>query len=221
MKEIIREIRTDCRRAMNGVISGSMREYGLDYKLNFGLRIMQIKGLAEKYGVSAPLAQNLWKESTRELKILATFIYPKDKFTETDATQWATEIPNQEIREQVCMNLFQELDFAETLAFQWIQSSDEEIRTTGFWLLARLLLSKKIKHEMKPENLPANIWTDVFASQLFLRNAATLVLKHIVRQSKQGANNVLEKLKPYKNSTSPLEAEAYNSIKFEVDYIWN
>ena len=98
MKDTIRQIRKDCRQAMNGVISGSMREYGLDYKLNFGLRIMQIKGLSEKYGTSVPLAQSLWKETTRELKILATLIYPKDKLTEVDATRWASEIPNQEIR---------------------------------------------------------------------------------------------------------------------------
>lgn len=221
MKDTIRQIRKDCRQAMNGVISGSMREYGLDYKLNFGLRIMQIKGLSEKYGTSVPLAQSLWKETTRELKILATLIYPKDKLTEADATLWASEIPNQEIREQVCMNLFQELPFARKIAFQWVEEVNEDMRTTGFWLLARLLLAKKLQSEIEIKELPDSIWSDIFSSNLFLRNAAILVLKHTARQSRMCASQISNKLKVYKDSNVALQAEAYNSIQFEIDFIWD
>lgn len=39
----LKEIRTQLRLAMNGVISTSMREKGIVYKLNFGVPLPEIK----------------------------------------------------------------------------------------------------------------------------------------------------------------------------------
>lgn len=221
MDNILKEIRQDCRRAMNGPISTSMREYGLDYKLNFGLVIEQIKGLAAKYGPNAELAERLWAETTRELKILATFIYPIDEYTAETANKWVTEIQNQEMREQVCFNLFQELSYADQLALEWIKSSDEKIRTTGHWLLARLLLTKKLQGELTVDYLGEYIWSDIISDNIFIRNASSLVLKHMVRRSKEEANIIFNKLLPYKEDQNPLKQEAFNGIAFEIDFMYS
>ena len=85
MDGIIRNIRRDLRLAMNGVVSSSMRNKGVDYKLNFGVDIPRIKGIAEKYESSATLAKELWKLDVRELKILSTMLYPVEEFKEQDA----------------------------------------------------------------------------------------------------------------------------------------
>ena len=42
----LREIKTQLRRSMNGAVSQSMREKGLDYKLDFGVELPRIKGIA-------------------------------------------------------------------------------------------------------------------------------------------------------------------------------
>ena len=42
LQDEIREIRKELRLAMNGVISTSMREKGIVYKLNFGVRNPEI-----------------------------------------------------------------------------------------------------------------------------------------------------------------------------------
>ena len=42
----LKEIRTQLRLAMNGVISTSMREKGIVYKLNFGVPLPEIKQIA-------------------------------------------------------------------------------------------------------------------------------------------------------------------------------
>ena len=44
LQDEIREIRKELRLAMNGVISTSMREKGIVYKLNFGVPYPEIKG---------------------------------------------------------------------------------------------------------------------------------------------------------------------------------
>lgn len=220
MDDILREIRQDCRQAMNGIVSTSMREYGMDYKLNFGLVIAQIKELAAKYGANAQLAERLWSETTRELKILATFVYPINEFKAETANKWVAEIPNQEMREQVCFNLFQELDFADQLALDWMKSEDEKVRTTGYWLLARLLLTKKITGELTTEHLGNKIWVDVISEDIFIRNASSLVLKHMVRKSKDEANIIFNKLLPYKSEDSLIKQEAFNAIAFEIDFMY-
>lgn len=218
MENILKAIRQDCRLAMNGVVSTSMREYGLDYKLNFGLVAQQIKALADKYGPSASLAERLWDETTRELRILATLVYPVDEFTPETANKWITGITNQEIREQVCMNLFQALPFASQLAIEWSQKEDKQIRTTGYWLMARLLLTKKFQEKLNTTYFDKYIWEDIFSEDIFIRNASTLVLKHIARQSKAQADIILGKLRPYKEDENLLKQEAYRGIAFEAEF---
>ena len=63
VKEQLKDIKTQLRLSMNGVVSQSMREKGLDYKLNFGVELPRIKSIAAAYEKSHDLAQALWKET--------------------------------------------------------------------------------------------------------------------------------------------------------------
>lgn len=219
MHEIIRDMRRHCRLAMNGVVSTSMRQRGIAYKVNFGLTIQQIKDLAKHYTPGGELAEALWKEDTRELKILATLLYPTEKFTSENARQWLTAIHNQEIREQVCFNLFQNLPFAAVLVTDWCKNENEETRITGYWLLARLLLSKKSIHiDLDDFHY---IWGDIYSGNSFLRNAGLLALKHIGRQSKELSSSILIKLVSYKDSSDIIKKEAYDSLAFEFEYYFS
>ena len=216
MQDIIKDMRTRCRLAMNGVASTSMRQRGLTYKVNFGLNIQQIKDLSSRYQPDAALAATLWKEDTRELKILATLLYPVKDFNEEMANSWVTEIPNQEIREQVCLNLFQNLSYANQLALAWANSENENIRTTGYWLLTRLFLTKSAN--TVSTNVFSFILEDAVSNNTFIRNAALLALKQIGRQSREQANWILNKLSIYKVDANLINQEAYNSLNFEFEY---
>ncbi len=216
MQDIIKDMRTRCRLAMNGVASTSMRQRGLTYKVNFGLNIQQIKDLSSRYQPDAALAATLWKEDTRELKILATLLYPVKDFNEEMANSWVTEIPNQEIREQVCLNLFQNLSYANQLALAWANSENENIRTTGYWLLTRLFLTKSAN--TVSTNVFSFILEDAVSNNTFIRNAALLALKQIGRQSREQANWILNKLSIYKEDANLINQEAYNSLNFEFEY---
>ena len=69
--ETIKDIKGQFRLFMNGVASQSMREKGLDYKLNFGIELPRLKEIAARYEKNHEVAQALWKENIRECKILA------------------------------------------------------------------------------------------------------------------------------------------------------
>ncbi len=65
---------------MNGVVSQSMHEKGLVYKLNFGVELPRMKIIAARYAKDHALAQALWKEDIREFKILAAMLQPIETF---------------------------------------------------------------------------------------------------------------------------------------------
>ena len=217
-EEIIRDMRIRCRQAMNGMVSTSMRKWGLDYKVNFGLTIQQIRDTSKRYSPDAALAETLWGEDTRELKLMSTLLYPIDKYQETTADKWVKEITNQEVREQICFNLFQELPYAENLSMKWSKNEDLSIRATGYWLLSRLILLKK-SNDIHPESLPY-VWTDVSSEDTFLRNAALLVLKQTGRQSEDTAKLIMQKISEFKESNDPVKQEVYNSLDFEFGYFF-
>lgn len=203
---------------MNGVASTGMRRRGLEYKVNFGLSIQQIKDLSKRYQPDSELAESLWKEDTRELKILATLLYPMEAFTKAKAEEWCYVIPNQEIREQLCNNLYQNIIDANPLAMEWADSSDAEVRTTGYLLLARLFLTKR--NNIVTFDTLRFVWDDVMTENIFLRNASLLALKHIGRQSKEIAADILQKLSIYKDDSDLIKQEAFNSLAFEFDYFF-
>ena len=218
IQDIIKDIRKQCRLAMNGVTSTSMRQKGLSYKINFGLSFQQIKDLAQRYEPNAELAETIWREDTRELKILATLLYPLPEFTKEVADRWVSEIPNQEIRERICFNLFQNLLFANELVSLWGDDDKEEIRTTGYWLLARLSV-QKLLGSVKSDDF-RYLLVDVATDNISLRNAATLALKHIGRQSKDEADAILKKLS-IEIKDDLIEQEVYDSLDFEFSYYFD
>ena len=80
MQETVREIKGKLRLFMNGVISQSLREKGLKYRLIFGVELPRLKEIASEYEPNHELAQALWKEDIRECKILAAYLQPIESF---------------------------------------------------------------------------------------------------------------------------------------------
>jgi 3-methyladenine DNA glycosylase AlkD len=209
----IKDIRRRCRLAMNGVVSSNMRNYGLDYRINFGVSLQKIKEIAGHYLPDAALAETLWQENVRELKILATLLFPVADFDRNTAETWRQSICNQEIREQVCLNLFQKLPFAEMLANEWSDSQDESVRTTGYWLSVRLLLAGKAVDRKRDY-----LYTDLVSENVSLRHAALLLLKRLGCLSETAAKEILSNIASFQHADAPVKKEIFDSLKFEFEY---
>ena len=219
MEELIRNIRTDLRLAMNGVVSSSMRDKGMDYKMNFGVDVPRLKNIALKYKDNAALAQTIWKLDVREMKILATMIYPINEFSESKADEWAVELQYQEIREHLCRNLLQKLSYSDVLVQKWTSNNIPSIRLTGFWLYVRLMLVNA--EELKSINIPPIIeqaLKDIKSEDNLLRTAALNVLKHLVRRDDKSAQDIMEQTSEYANSDSPVYQEVFNDLSFEFKH---
>jgi 3-methyladenine DNA glycosylase AlkD len=216
MNEILQQIRTDLRRSMNGIASKSMREKGLHYKLNFGVDVPRLRELSKRYPIDAQLAELLWRQETRELKILATMLYPVHEFDMDKADEWVKEIPNHEIREQVSMNLFQKLDFADKLVQKWTDSKDEEVRTSGYWLFARLLIVKSgLVNKTNQNEIMEKMISDLSAGSYFLRLSAQRALTFLGRTAESFSKKILDGIQDLQTSGDAAKKEIFDSLSFE------
>ncbi len=218
METILRNIRGDLRMSMNGVTAASMRAKGIGYRMNFGVEIPRLKQIALKYVPDKLLAEKMWHEDVRELKILATMLYPPADFLREDADRWVQRVANQEIREQVCKNLFQALPYADELVQEWIESQDEAVRTTGYWLFARLcIIRSELVVRRRFEELLERAKADLKSDSLLLRQSALNALKFYGRISPDNADGVMRLVADFGHSSDRQEKEIFELLTFEFE----
>lgn len=204
---------------MNGVISTSMRDKGVNYRMNFGVDMLKIKEIAGRYEPGSTLAEVLWKEDVREMKIIATMLYPSASFSKETADRWVKQITNQEMREQACKNLFQELSFAPQLVNEWTTDEDEKIRTTGYWLFARLCIVRaEVVKQVDMNLLLADAVHDLKGESLLLRQSALNALKFFGRISRENAQEVLQRVSGFEKSEIQMEKEMLDQLLFEFGH---
>lgn len=213
---VLRNVRRDLRLSMNGVAAASMKEKGVAYRMNFGVSIPHLIRIASEYEPDRFLAERMWQEDVRELKILATMLCPIAEFSTDDAFRWVRDVKNQEIREQLCKNLLQNLSFAGGLIKELVLDQDEQIRTTAYWLFARLCIIRSPQVEEVPlEWLMSIIRDDLMSESFLMRQAAMNAMKFSGRISLEYKEMILNMIINYKNSDDQIEREIFDVISFE------
>lgn len=143
----LKAIKQSFRLMMNGEASRSMREKGVEYKLNWGVTLPQLKQMATEWEKSYDLAIALWKEDIRECKILATLLMPAGQMPQEVAEIWMEQTRSQEMAEMLAFNLFQYLDYAPDLAYRWIANGQDLYQICGYNILSRLFMKGQEPNE--------------------------------------------------------------------------
>ena len=137
----LKNIKQSFRLVMNGPASQSMREKGLNYKINWGVPFTTLRDIAAEYGKDYDLAIALFKENIRECKILATMIMPVEKFEADLADLWMEQTDNQELAEMLAFNLLQYTSYAPAIAYKWIATDNNIYQICGYSILSRLFMN--------------------------------------------------------------------------------
>lgn len=194
MHETLKEIKSKLRLYMNGMISQSMRDKGMDYKLNFGIEYPRIKEIAAEYEPNHDLAQALWKENIRECKIMAGLLQPVDSFYQDIAEIWIEDIHYPELAEYTVMNLFQHLPYASEVIFPWMADEREYFQVCGFLLTARLIMQGLQLDDRAEAEFFDQAFTGLESDSLQVRKAAATALRKYGTRSK---NNWKKISRPY------------------------
>ncbi len=156
-QEQVKSIKQSFRQMMDGAVAQSMRNKGVQYKLNWGATLPRLREKADELRAENSqcadpealyhLAIALWKEDVRECKILATMLMPPEKLLPEVADLWMEQVPSQEIAEQLAFNLWQHVPYAPEKAYQWMASEKEYYQLCGFLVLARLFMNGQQPNE--------------------------------------------------------------------------
>lgn len=137
--EKMKKLKQSFRLYMNGVASNSMRQKGLNYKVNWGISQVDLRNMALDYGKDKDLGELLWREQSRECRLLATLIMPTNEMTIDMAMDWAGHAENIELAESLVFNLFQYMSEAKRLAVRLLNADSCIMRLCAYNLMCRLL----------------------------------------------------------------------------------
>lgn len=147
IQDKLRELKRSFRLVMNGPASASMRDKGLDYKLNWGVPFTQLRQMAKDMPHDYDFAIALWKEDIRECKILATLLMPPEKMPEEVAEIWMEQTHSQEMAEMQAFNLYQNVSYAPRIAYRWMASDDALRQICAYDILGRLFMKGQEPNE--------------------------------------------------------------------------
>lgn len=168
----LQEIKRGFRLMMNGAASRSMREKGVEYRLNWGVSLIDLRTVAERYGKDYALSAALWKEDIRECKILATLVMPAERMSADLAEVWMEQTTTQEIAELAAMNLYQYMPDASITAFRWIASDEDLRQICGYHILSRLFMRGCEPTERDADELRDQAAAAISSGSLSVRHAA-------------------------------------------------
>jgi hypothetical protein len=127
----------------SGEVADLMKQNGIQYKMNWGVSIIELREIAKQFEPDHLLALKLWNKQWRETMILATLIDDPNQVTEEQIDFWTKTFENTEIAEQASANLWVKTKFAFIKAMEWCRGKKHVIRFTGVHLIGRLALTDK------------------------------------------------------------------------------
>jgi 3-methyladenine DNA glycosylase AlkD len=145
-----------------------MARFGIRAEKVYGIRIPALRKLAKEIGKDHELALELWRDGSREARILAAMVDDPARVTEEQLDSWVADLDNWEDCDQCCMNLFDKTTFAVRKCFEWSSRKETFVKRAGFALMARLA------------------WT----ARDLTNNQIELLFLPIVEQSVDGRNDV-------------------------------
>lgn len=123
----------------NGIVADCLRKAGDPHHVIFGLNLPQLVQIAQIVGHDANLADQLWSnDSSRECRLLAPMVYPRDEYGQDKAVEWARSVKCVEEADILCHRLLRYLDYAQPLCFQLYAIGTDLLRYTALRLALNL-----------------------------------------------------------------------------------
>lgn len=180
LHEQLKMVKRSLHGMMNGVVSSSMRNKGLNYKINFGVELPRLQEFAERLPHTYQMAAALWKERIRECRLLAPMLMPKEEFSADLAEIWIEQLQYTEEADALVFYLLHFMPYASEAAYQWIADERTMWRYVGYNVMARLF-----EDGLKPNKKDIDEFLDHCKTDLHdleVQKAAYNALKKFMRQ---------------------------------------
>ena len=161
-----------------------MAKYGITGSKVYGVKIPVIRDMAKKAGKrNRELAAKLWKQGSREARILASMVDDHTRVTVEQMERWVSEFDSWEVCDQCIMNLFEKTSFAWEKAYAWSERDEEFVKRAGFVMMARLAVSDKKADDRLFEPFLPIIKREAHDGRNFVKKAVNWALRQIGKRS--------------------------------------
>lgn len=109
----------------NGMVADALIKGGYPFKVIYGLQIPQISSVAGEIGKDDILAEQLWKENSRESRLLAIYLFSPKKLNLNKSIELASSLKTREEAEILSFRLFRYLDFASELVEALLKTAEK------------------------------------------------------------------------------------------------
>lgn len=124
----------------NGLLADQLRRAGSNFRIIFGLNIIQLTEIARDYGHDPLLADALWRNTTtRESMLLAPMLWDSNDFDREGLLNLCAGIPDPEVADMVCHRLLKRRDDAAELVDALFDSEQPLHRYTALRLALPLI----------------------------------------------------------------------------------
>lgn len=161
-----------------------MARFGISTADRLGNSIPTLRKLAKEIGKNQKLALQLWEKGIDETRILASMIGEEDKLTEEEAEKWVADFNSWDVCDQVCMNLFKKLPFAEKKIKEWSKREEEFVKRAAFSLIACIAVYDKEKPDNEFIKFLPVIKKASIDERNYVKKAVSWALRNIGKRNK-------------------------------------
>lgn len=133
------------RKQMNGAVADAMRYYGADYGLNYGVSLPTVREIARREGTNHQLAQYLYKQQVRELRLAALHIADAKQITLDNIDPWAEGVVNSEVAEEMAFALLREVESLPKIFDRWTSGENEMLAYSALMAAAATAVGRNVK----------------------------------------------------------------------------
>ncbi len=190
VNETIVRLKKEFRSMMNGVVSSSMRDKGVNYAVNFGVEGVRILELSKQLPADSDLARALWQQRVRECRLLAPMLYPAGEFSDDICEAWIDTLQTPEEAQYLSMYLLQNLPYAGAKILEWTAAEGELRQLCGFLTAGRLLSGGTRFYARERNELLDQCETALYSKNSLVSRAAFNALQRFALQNSFQAGEV-------------------------------
>lgn len=178
-KAVLRQLKAKASRKN---VEG-MARFGINPKNTLGVPIPVLRKIAKQAGKDHGLARGLWDSGIHEARILASMVDEPAKVTGKQMEEWVKDFDSWDVCDQVCMNLFGEVEGAWEKPFEWAGRKEEFAKRAGFALIAVLAWHEKDAPDARFEAFLPLIREGAVDERNFVKKAVNWALRHIGKRN--------------------------------------
>jgi len=166
-------------------VRAKMAYFGVDVPKAHGISAPVLHQFAKHIGKDHRLAQQLWKTSIHEAKILATLIGEAEKVTAAEMDQWARDFDAWDVVDAACCYLYAHAKPAWNKATAWSRRREEFVKRASFSLIAYLSYKDEAAPDARFVRFLRVIEREAHDERNFVRKAVNWALRNIGKRNKR------------------------------------